>query len=476
MSVEPRTQLHPGLEALFGRPLIESIWRRRTHRVSRGTSVKAGTMSYQSSHAPEPLDELEQAMLIAITGWTGLTMPDRPFQDPRTGELVVAKPNLSMNGRTAGSPDNAQGTHFFMIDDTGTYFLRRLPPAPAGTPLDADTLLARAREAKVKVLDRRLDVPDGKRDFPAYLDSNRLLSNLPGTTVFLPVVDLSHQYINGLMYLLTQPDGARPTLVDDRNFYQVAGVKRWVERGFLNEEIKLPLSVLGPLRTQLEADLLLQNVMLVADAMGLGAWIHASIGPPTLLGDPRFVKAYGPMLGFEFATPRWRPLDVVRWQVPAPGYADLRTHPIGLRVGGEYLIQAMCPPHYGSMAEAVDAVVAGKFGPGGVYQDHTTFARIYKDGYGERYLAEAARYGEDVIACVRDVCTYIYETHGRFPAHCDAIHVPGIWLQVHHVETEYYDRFFRDGLTEAHRQHDETWHTALAREVDGEAPLRAPGT
>ena len=58
------------------------------------------------------------------------------------------------------------------------------------------------------LLDHRIDVPGGtgNRNFPAYLDSNRFLSNLPGTTIFFPVVDLSRQYINGLMYLLTQPD------------------------------------------------------------------------------------------------------------------------------------------------------------------------------------------------------------------------------------------------------------------------------
>ena len=42
----------------------------------------------------------------------------------------MAKPNLTMAGRTAGSPDNAQGTHFFLINDSGTYFLRKLPPPP----------------------------------------------------------------------------------------------------------------------------------------------------------------------------------------------------------------------------------------------------------------------------------------------------------------------------------------------------------
>ena len=61
------------------------------------------------------------------------------------------------------------------------------------------------------------------------------------------------------------------------------------------------------MRTQIEADLLLQNLMLTADAMGLGAWIHASLAPPILLGDPKFTKQYGPMLGFDWSTPKWKP-------------------------------------------------------------------------------------------------------------------------------------------------------------------------
>ena len=75
---------HAGLDALLDRPLIETIWRRRTHRVSQGSSVLAGSMSYQSTEPREPLSELEEAILIAMTGCTGLTMPDRPFEDPAT--------------------------------------------------------------------------------------------------------------------------------------------------------------------------------------------------------------------------------------------------------------------------------------------------------------------------------------------------------------------------------------------------------
>jgi hypothetical protein len=446
-----------GLDALFARPLVETIWRRRTHRVSRGVKIlKAGSMTYESKQAPVPLSELEEAVLIAITGHTGLTMPDRPFQDPASGDFIMAKPNLTMDGRTAGSPDNAQGTHFFMFNDSGTYYLRKLPSVDPGTALTPDVLIERARLAKVKILDRRVDVTD--RDFPAYLDSNRFLSNLPGTTVFFPVVDLSQQYINGLMYILTQPKGHRPTLVDDRNFYRKAGVAKWVRNGFLNGDLKIPLGAIGTLRTQIEADLLLQNLMLTADAMGLGAYIHASISPPVLLGDPKFTGQYGKMLGFDFVTPPFKLLDILRWQVLLPKLSNLRAHPVGLTVGGEHLIKGKCPPYYPSMSAAVDDVMAGKFGPQGIYKDVNLFSKIYKPPFGPTYLKEADEYGPDVINCVRDVCTYIYDTHGRFPAHVDAIHVPGVWLQVHHADLDYYDKYFQNGLTDAHRNHDAHWH------------------
>ena len=63
-----------------------------------------------------------------------------------------------------------------------------------------------------------------------------------------------------------------------------------------------------------------------------------------------------------------------------------------------------------------------------------------------------------MIACTRDVCNYICDTHGRFPAHAEAIHVAGAWLQVHHLEDACYEKFLRGGLTDAHRTHDATWH------------------
>ena len=95
----------------------------------------------------------------------------------------MAKPNVNMVGRTAGSPDNAQGT--LLLPDQRHAEPISCASAAAGRRRSgsiAALLLERAGQAKVKLLDHRIDVPGGKRDFPAYLDSNRFLSNLPGTT------------------------------------------------------------------------------------------------------------------------------------------------------------------------------------------------------------------------------------------------------------------------------------------------------
>ena len=100
-------QAQRGLDALKQRSLVDTIWRRRTHRVSRGSNIAVGEMSYQSPHPRQPLSALEEAVLIAATGCTGLSMPDRPFFDPHTKTPIMPKPNVNMIARTAGSPDNS---------------------------------------------------------------------------------------------------------------------------------------------------------------------------------------------------------------------------------------------------------------------------------------------------------------------------------------------------------------------------------
>jgi hypothetical protein len=268
-----------GLKAALTYPLFDALINRRSRRISKGIpEVRAGSLTYTSQQKPQPLSPLEEAVLIAATGTTGVTVPDRPFQD-QSGQSILGTPNLNMVGRAAGSTDNAQATHFFLINDEGTYLLKRVPAPPVSRPVPEDELMRRAAQSKHLLQPGRLSFP---RQFPYFLDSNRFLSNAPGSTILFPVVDMTQQYINALMYLLTEPEGSRPVFVDDRNFYLPAGVKKWMRNGFLNKEIKFPLGVLGPMRTQIEADLLLQNLMLVIQAMGLGGALAAGATPQNL--------------------------------------------------------------------------------------------------------------------------------------------------------------------------------------------------
>jgi hypothetical protein len=176
-------------------------------------------------------------------------------------------------------------------------------------------------------------------------------------------------------------------------------------------------------------------------AMGLGGWIHSAAATTELL----------PALGFAYVTPHYRWLDFFRW---GTWHTEVRTQPIGLPPH----IECMCPPYYPSMADAVQAVIDSKYRDGGTYSDDAYFRGIFQGDRGEKYLREVPHYTDDVIACAKDICTYLYERHGRFPAHCDAIYAPGIWLQAHHLDLNYYDTLFKSGYTETQQEHQRRWH------------------
>src|SRR5215472_12078033 len=179
---------HVGFDEMAKYPLFDALHKRRSRRISLGLqTVRAGDNTYTSNATPQPLDELEEAILISAIGLTGLTLPDRPFESPN-GEKILGTPNLNFPGRAAGSTDNCQATHFFLFNDSGTYFLKRLDTIDPTEPVTPALLIRRANASKVKLSDKRPEFP---REFPYYLDSNRFLSNTPGSTVLFPVVDMT---------------------------------------------------------------------------------------------------------------------------------------------------------------------------------------------------------------------------------------------------------------------------------------------
>jgi hypothetical protein len=120
-------------------------------------------------------------------------------------------------------------------------------------------------------------------------------------------------------------------------------------------------------------------------------------------------------------------------------------------VGIDGVLEGFCPPYVTSMNDAVDRHIALKYE---AYGDAQVFGRAYRDpSSAEAFTADAARYAPEAVAYTKDICNYIVDTYGRFPAHVDAWMVPGTWVQVCHVELEYYDQYFAPGQYERQRDH-----------------------
>jgi hypothetical protein len=110
------------------------------------------------------------------------------------------------------------------------------------------------------------------------------------------------------------------------------------------------------------------------------------------------------------------------------------------------------------MDEAVDRVIEEKFGSQGSYGDKEVFARSYQaKSSAEAFLRDAEPHSKETIQYTKDICNYIYDTYGRFPAHIDAFFVPGIWLQFSHLELEYYQKYYDPALFSRQAQYAELW-------------------
>jgi hypothetical protein len=467
---------HPGLQDLLQYPLMTALAERRTRRIARGVSLDSGTLSHASTNAPAPLSPLEEAVLIVSTGLTGPVMHDGPLKKP-DGRDELGSPFTHVVGKTASSPDNAHATSFFLINDKGIWLIK--------TPKDKDAVqnmksmppkwqdwtdndwISVANAVKVQVSDKRLDFP---RTFPYYLGWNKQTSNVPGTTILFPVVDCTRQYINAILTVLAEPDGQRPVFIDDfQGFtpadlvetavwvgaqfglpkkipYQPIGGIKWVQNGFCNKDLSAPLGLQRALRTDYESFFLLQNLMLVAQAMGLGGWIHSSIFAPWVLHkDP---KQQWNGLGFRFLEPQ------KNWGQHVPPLPASQSNPVGI----DGILEGLCPPYVHSMNDAVDTFIEEKYGAQGMYGDANVFSAPYKNrADAEEYLRRQVPFSKKAVEYCKDICNYIFDKYGRFPAHVDAFHVPGIWLQCSHLEMEYYERFFKPELFRHQAAHAATW-------------------
>jgi hypothetical protein len=417
-------------------PLFDAILQRRARRFPLGATMPGQEQAFVSPHAPLPLDPVEEALLIlAGTGVSGITLSDLPFINP-TGETLCGNTLLQFTGRVYASACGAHGTELFYTNDTGVYMVQQRHVQPTHMQEyvqvdDRQRLVQSVQDHTVTLQSQRLEIP---RRSPALLAFNQWNVNVPGSTLFMPITDVTLEYINMLMLLFEAPH--RLYIYDDIN-NNAEPLKRWAEAGKLNRKIPYPLSLLERSAAQqfvaVEQALMLQNMYLALQAMGLGGWMFGTGSPLLVLGGTSV-----PGLGFRFTRP------------PA-GSQNVLPNPVGL----DGVFEAYCPPYYPSMNAAVDAVVAAKWGPGGIFTSDGGPVPLRQ----RQVLQEEVPVSPDeVVQITKDLCNYIHTTYARFPAQLDAMNMC-MWLQAHHLETDYYDRFMQPGAYHrAIAQHMQVWH------------------
>jgi hypothetical protein len=410
-------------------PLLGAIFGRRSRRFPMGGEIPDGPLAYRSEHEHMPLSELETLLVLAVmtgtTGWHfGITRHARYAP-------ALANYNAAAAGRTIPSAAGFHTSELFFTDDSGIYFL---PTRDAGALVDpaeeevtAELMLERHRDRIVKLSDERLHLP---REEPYLEGHNTWIANEPGSLLAIPIADIAQHHIANLCFF-TQNGYC---VYDDINQRSIPGLDEFADLVDISEPI--PLSFVEQYSlTEASAELMTSsyNGALLLQAMGLGGWSFDGIEHMALLGASGEPDVPG--LGFRYDTDP-------RWGTPNPtGRTDGTFH-------------AFCPPHFATMAQAVDAFCERKFGPGGPY--HPDTPGPWRDS---RTVRAAARpHDERFRACVTRQCEYTLETWGKFPGT-----VPSVWvmnfLQAQHIDLGFYDHHFRPGAyLETHRRHMEVWH------------------
>ena len=411
------------VKQVFKYPILEAIARRRSRRFPLGCTLPEGAMQYASQKPPVPLNDIETAILC----WSGAGITGSI-----TGDLSTKIGGSAFGtwlGRATPYPSNVHNAKLFFTNDNGTFVYdpkKATKPVEIDTEADRERIMTYYKEDCIKVLDERVEfVPR------ALLGVMHWNTNQPGTTVFIPIIDRSEEYINFLLAIF-EVEGYGYKMFDDMKG-QSAGLQHWIDAGKLKGpqvplasfENSLMLSDLAP------AYLILENIHLVAEAMGLGSVMFGGYTGQIMLGITPMSKG----LGF-------------RAQIGKDG----RPNPVGL----DKIYEAYCPPYYKDMNEAVDAFVEKKFGRGGSHTAEYKGVTSFRDW--KTIQSDFNIPSKTSIDQVKSICTYVYETYGRFPATTDTKLLP-VWLQVHHLDLDFYDKNFAKGMvTEAQRRHMQMWH------------------
>ena len=414
-----KLKLSKKYKAALEYPLFESIFNRRSRRFGLGMTLEDESLGFQSQYDPVPLDEMEEALLVwSGTGLTGLCLADLP---PETGIDLLCQ----WTGRTWPSACNNHGTELFFTNDKGLYHVDVKHMLPKDKELDLffkmnrEQKMARMlelyRESLVKLEDGRADLPDR---MPGLFDFNQWNTNKPGTTVFVPVTDITEEYINLLHLYCSNTYGF--TIIDDLTG-KPTGTSKWIKKGRLKDSVKMSLfdlevRILAGLNV--EQAFMCQNMSLALQALGIAGWTFTGFIPRFAMGaSPELFKG----LGFRFVQPKKGVIDP----------------PTTIPVGRDGVFEGYCPPYYKNMNEAIDA-----------FHEHKNAAwepdKPFPYSEPDKLLMRAPKPTDTTKQIVKDVANYIYDTYGRFPAFVDPMYMRLVF-QAMNIDIEFYDKHYPKG-------------------------------
>jgi hypothetical protein len=413
-------------------------------------------MAYQSRHAGIPLSEEEEALLaFAACGVTGYALADLIYEQGQGGTIMSR-----VLGRTIPSGDAAQTVGLVVMNRDATYYVKRPQDFAPGEIPESARMAERGeyvelyRRSRVKIRDGRVAPPVD----PLFnLNCNQWSLYDPSGTYFLPVNELTWIYINGLLEIVNENNNV--FILDERNGFRPAGLQRFAKSrgGHLFDDPSqgrvITIQQLEAFVTEVvtvEQGMMLQNIALMVQALGLGGFPHwaahafgwfqalgfrmGQMRASRYLGMGRILSALARLFGRDSEVP----------------------YVLGLEHNGVPLLKAMCPPYYPSMEAAVRALVDAKVGPQGIFRGGAVHSAWREPG--EVAKASPAPSEANIQAAIA-YCEYVFNRYGRFPAYAPPMRTV-LGFQVNHLDLDFYDRFYRpEALAEAQREHMKHWHS-----------------
>lgn len=437
------------LERLSTYPFLSAVLDRRSRRFGRGMAMKSGPMAFTSRQEGAPLTEEEEALMVfAACGITGYALGDLDYGKNGGGNIMV-----SNVGRTIPSGDAMHTVALLVTNQEATYFIRRPQDiAPDKIPELVD--LARKgefvevyRRMRVKLCDGRV-APSME---PLYnLDVNRWSCYDRNGTYFVPVSEYTQLLINGALEIFSKNVGA--FVLDERAGFRPAGLAKFAKSkgGHLNDDPAVGrvntiegLEGLVCEAVTIEQGMMLQNLALMAQSLGLGGFPNWAAHPYGWLQAAGFRMTTMPSSLYLGMNPIL--------STAAKALGKVRDVPlvVGLEKDGEVLMKPFCPPYYPTMREAVQAAVDVKFGSDGMFRGRASKS-AWLNWMGIQEQVE--EFSEEQVEATKSFCDYIHRRYGRFPAYSPPMKTL-IGFQSSRLDLEFYDKFYKpEAVSENHRR------------------------